>query len=70
VASYVRNLNTHRDYEGLRRLRAELRGSGRRVTGFVLARSLGTYSERGDDYIQEIRQMIRFNALGPVEGHE
>jgi len=70
VASYVRNLNTHRDYDGLRRLRAELRAGGRRVTGFVLARTLGTYSERGDAYVQEIRQMIRFNALGPVEGHE
>lgn len=70
VASYLRNLNTHRDYEGLRRLRAQLRARGAPVTGFLLARTLDTYSERGDDYIEEIRQMIRFNELGPVESHD
>jgi Bax protein len=70
VASYLRNLNSHRDYEGLRRLRAQLRARGAPATGFLLARTLGSYSERGDDYVQEIRQLIRFNDLGPVESHD
>jgi len=70
VASYLRNLNTHRDYQGLRRLRAELRSREAQATGFLLARTLDAYSERGDDYVREIRQMIRFNELGPVEPHD
>lgn len=66
AAGYVRNLNTHPDYRALRALRARLREAGRPVTGYALARTLAGYSERGDDYIQEIRQMIRINDLGPV----
>lgn len=68
VASYVRNLNTHPDYQKLRELRAALAHQGKRVTGFALARALAGYSERGQDYIEEIRQMIHFNGLGPVNG--
>lgn len=67
VASYVRNLNSHPDYERFRRLRAELRDGGKPVTGFALAPALHAYSERREDYIREVRQMIRFNDLGPVE---
>jgi Bax protein len=66
VASYLRNLNTHPDYQELRQLRAQLRGAGQRVSGFTLARTLTAYSERRDEYIDEIRQMIRFNELGPT----
>jgi Bax protein len=69
ISSYVRNLNSHDDYQPLRHLRAELRAAGRRVTGFTLARTLSTYSERGIDYVEELRQLIHFNGLGPVE-HE
>lgn len=66
VESYVRNLNTHPDYRPLRELRAELRGRGEPVTGFALARTLGRYSERRDRYVREVRQMIRYNDLGPT----
>jgi Bax protein len=70
VASYLRNLNTHPDYQELRQLRAQLRGAGQRVSGFTLARTLTAYSERRDEYIDEIRQMIRFNELGPATSDE
>lgn len=66
VASYVRNLNTHPDYENMRRMRAALRRSGRPVTGFQLAATLDSYSERGRVYTEEVRDMIRVNRLGPV----
>ncbi len=69
VASYVRNLNSHPDYEPFRRLRAELRAEGRRPTGFALAQSLHAYSERRDDYVREVRQMIRYNNLGHADSH-
>lgn len=67
VASYVRNLNTHPDYRGLRQLRADLRAEEERVTGFVLAQALAGYSERGEAYIREIRRLIRYNQLGPAQ---
>ena len=66
VASYLRNLNPHRDYRNFRRLRAELRARGERVTGHRLAGAIARYSERREAYIEEIRQMIHFNGLGPV----
>ncbi len=68
VASYLRNLNTHPDYGELRHMRAQLRSLGLPLSGFTRARALGAYSERGDAYVREVRQMIRFNDLGPVEG--
>lgn len=63
VASYVRNLNTHRSYEPLREVRAELRAADRPLRGSELARGLGRYSERGDVYVREVRSMIRQNDL-------
>ncbi|MEQ8859796.1 MAG: glucosaminidase domain-containing protein [Pseudomonadales bacterium] len=68
VASYVRNLNSHPYYALLRQRRAELRAEGRRVTGYALAQSLHTYSERSDDYVDEVRQLIRYNGLGRDTG--
>ncbi len=66
VAGYLRNLNTHPDYQGLRELRAQLRAAREPVTGFALAPELARYSERRTDYIEEVRDMIRHNDLGPV----
>lgn len=63
VASYVRNLNTHRSYEPLREVRAELRAADRPLRGSELARGLGRYSERGDVYVREVQSMIRENGL-------
>lgn len=64
VASYVRNLNTHPAHAGLRQRRADIRASGRPATGFELAETLESYSERGDAYIREVQEMIRYNRLG------
>ena len=63
VASYVRNLNTHRSYEPLREVRAELRAADRPLRGTELARGLGRYSERGEVYVREVQSMIRQNDL-------
>ena len=63
VASYVRNLNTHRSYEPLREVRAELRAADQPLRGTELARGLGRYSERGDAYVREVQSMIRQNEL-------
>jgi Bax protein len=68
VASYVRNLNTHPDYAEFRQRRAQLRRTPNPHPGIELAGSLSSYSERRDDYIREIRQMIRFNGLAGDAG--
>ncbi len=61
VAAYLKNINTGRVYAPLRRLRARLREQGKPVTAHDLAGGLSRYSERGKDYVREIRAMIRVN---------
>lgn len=63
VASYLRNLNTHERYIGLRKAREQLRQRDAEVTGSELAGHLNDYSERRDEYVAEIRAMIRQNNL-------
>lgn len=67
VDSYFRNLNSNSAYEAVRRLRAQARDAGREPTGAELAAGLALYSERGDDYIDEIRAIIRVNDLTPLD---
>lgn len=61
VRAYMRNINTHRAYAGLRRLRAELQEEAEELTGYLLAAGLLSYSERGEAYVQEVRAMLRDN---------
>ncbi|EME70169.1 hypothetical protein H261_09552 [Paramagnetospirillum caucaseum] len=63
VRAYAHNLNTHRAYEGLRRVRAQTRAEGAWPDGHALAAALSGYSERGDAYVQTIRTLIRRNEL-------
>ncbi|QFU21459.1 glucosaminidase domain-containing protein [Shewanella eurypsychrophilus] len=67
VEGYMFNLNTNSAYQRLRDLRAELRGNKQAITGPVLAGTLDKYSERGQAYIDGIREMIRFNKLDQVD---
>jgi len=61
LASYLRNLNSHPSYAGLRERRAALRAAGEAPTALALADGLGRYSERGDAYVREVKSMIRHN---------
>jgi Bax protein len=63
VSSYIRNLNTHRSYRDLRRLRAQLRRRALPLSGMLLAEGLRRYSERGDRYVREVQSLIRQNGL-------
>ncbi len=63
VIAYMRNLNTHRSYARLRELRAAARALGDTPRGLELAAGLDRYSERGQEYVDEIRSMIEFNGL-------
>jgi Bax protein len=63
VRAYVENLNRHPAYDKLRVLREKAHQRGKYPTGSELAAGLGQYSERGQEYIDELRSMIRYNNL-------
>ncbi len=65
VASYFRNINSHAAYKKFRQMRQQARENDTPIHGCVLAAGLGSYSERGVHYINEVRQMIRINDLTP-----
>jgi uncharacterized FlgJ-related protein len=63
VRGYYLNLSTHPAYEDFRRLRAELKASGKPLSSIVLADGLIKYSERGQTYVDTLKGMIRANNL-------
>ncbi len=67
VHAYMDNLNRNSAYAELRRIRASLRQQGKPITGAALAAGLGRYSERGEEYIKELRSMIAYNKLHQYE---
>jgi Bax protein len=59
IRSYIHNLNSHHRYENLRKLRQNLRSKGMAIEGGKLVDGLLFYSERRQQYVDEIRSMIR-----------
>lgn len=67
VSAYAFNLNTHRAYAEFRERRAALRRSGRVLLGADLAPTLRRYSERGDDYVRDLRVIQQENRLAAFD---
>jgi len=63
VRGYFINLMSHPAYEDFRRLRAELRTAGKPLSSLRLADGLVRYSERGQEYVDSLKGMIRVNGL-------
>ena len=66
VRAYIWNLNTHRAYGGFRTERARQRGEQSGLATLdsqKLADTLTSYSERGAEYTEELKNTIRFNRL-------
>jgi Bax protein len=61
VMTYMRNLNRHYAYEDLRKIRQNLRQNDEIVTARALVLGLSNYSERGQEYIDELLDMLRVN---------
>jgi len=59
--AYFRNINSHRAYRSLRKIRAQKRPAGQPLSGLELLAGLRNYSQRGQDYVDELRKVIRFN---------
>ena len=68
VRAYMENLNTHRAYRGFRALRFARRAASQPLHGVELARTLTGYSERGEEYVETIQGLIRFNRLQAFDG--
>ena len=67
VRAYLHNLNTSHAYSQLRQLRSAMRDKGQALNGDNLAAGLINYSERGEDYVREIRALIQGNTLDRYE---
>jgi len=63
VRAYIRNLNTHRAYREFRAKRESLRRRPMPLNGYALADTLRRYSQRGDAYVDTLRNLIRANKL-------
>lgn len=63
IDSYFLNINTHDSYSYLRELRADMRERGAVLNPMVLAQGLGRYSQRGDNYVDEVQNIILQNDL-------
>lgn len=63
VRYYIRTINSHIAYDGLRETRAIARQQNEPFAGEELASGLLRYSERGLMYVNEIQSMIRYNQL-------
>lgn len=67
VSSYMRNLNSHEQYKDLRGIREQLLQQDELVDGLQLADGLLKYSERREEYVIEIKQMIISNKLQELD---
>jgi Bax protein len=66
VRAYFMNINRNQAYKELRDIRAQLSQSGDSLSdpdaAIALTQGLLRYSERGQDYVDELQSMIRFNS--------
>jgi Bax protein len=63
IRSYLRNLNTHFAYKELRQIRSKIRLTNQPLDGLKLAEGLFRYSIRGDEYVRDLKSLIRSNRL-------
>jgi len=63
VRSYMKNINSTRPYAELRQMRYKLRLKNMEPDGLKLAQGLIRYSSRKQEYVNEIRAMIKYNKL-------
>ncbi|MBO6784237.1 MAG: glucosaminidase domain-containing protein, partial [Alphaproteobacteria bacterium] len=67
IRAYARNLNTNPAYKPFRDRRAVARQGGRTPEGAVLAGGLLAYSEKGQQYVDLLRNVIARNRLSVLD---
>ena len=71
ISAYVHNLNTHPAYEDFRKARAALQdGPDMSTDRLGLAATLRAYSEKGLEYVNNLRNLIKTNRLQDFETAE
>ncbi|MBN2897070.1 MAG: glucosaminidase domain-containing protein [Campylobacterales bacterium] len=68
ILAYMHNLNSNRAYIKMRYKRQAMREAGVEVDALVLADFLDKYSERGREYTEGLKKMIRINRLSRFDG--
>jgi uncharacterized FlgJ-related protein len=63
VRAYFISLMSHPAYEDFRRIRARLKAEGKPLSSLALADGLTSYSERGQEYVDTLKRIIRVNGL-------
>jgi len=63
IRSYILNLNTHPAYKEFRKRRMMIRKANLPLTGIALTDTLKSYSERGDEYVNDLNRLIKSNHL-------
>lgn len=63
VRGYFINLMSHPAYADFRQLRADTRAAGEPLDSLTLADGLTSYSERGQEYVDTLKGIIRVNKL-------
>lgn len=61
--AYLLNLNRNKAYKSLRDKRYELRQSNKPVDGYSLLKTLIYYSELGEEYINRVYALMKYNQL-------
>jgi len=67
VKSYMRNLNSHRAYRKFRAARAKIRAAGKEISGPLLAKLLGSYSQQGPKYVEALASIMEENRLAALD---
>lgn len=67
LSAYFININTHYAYAEFRSLRALLRQTHRPLQGELLISGLQNYSQRGEAYVEELRNIILSNKLNQLD---
>lgn len=67
VRAYMRNLNTGNAYHEFRSARAATRAAGQPLHASKLAEHLHRYSQRGEDYVTEIRRLIHSPSIAALD---
>jgi len=63
IEGYFLNINSHHLYAGFREERARLRQLNQNLDPIVLVEELDRYSQRGENYIDEVQTLIQQNDL-------
>lgn len=61
VSGYFNNINKHSAYKEFRAIRASLRAESKPVVAEPLTQGLLSYSERGEEYVNDLLTMLRQN---------